>query len=103
MNPCLFATLTPVSSPVDLRSARPNNKVCNSYYQITLSEMVKNYFNREKIGKEFIYEYSDSKEKLSENALKEKRIINFVHKHISNCKLIYDIMDFVFKRKKWII
>ena len=44
-----------------MRNAMPKNNVCSNYYCISIMDMIKNYFHKEKIGKEFIYKSNISK------------------------------------------
>lgn len=86
-------------SNVYLRNAKPNNKVCKKYYRMTIFDMVKHYFNKEKIGLEFNYECSEEKKDNKVATTGEQKCINFLHKH--SIKFIYYGMDFIFRRKKW--
>lgn len=81
------------------RSAKPNNNVCEKYYCVTETEILKKWFSPSKIGKTFLWKepqkaFSDSKRK------NEKAIIRFIHKY--NLKSVYKISDLVWYSKKWI-
>ena len=87
-------------SNIYLRNAQPNNKVCKRYYRMTVFDMLKHHFNKEKIGAEFKYEYSNKEDVKSIKARNEQKYINFLHKH--SLKVIYCIIDFFFRKKRWI-
>lgn len=88
-----------VFSNIFLRDANPNNNICKKYYRMTIMDMIKNYFKKEKIGKAFYRENNmlDNNEKKSN---REQRYIDLLHKYSLN--IAYAIMDFVFRRKKWL-
>lgn len=83
-----------------LRNARPNNKICTNYYRMTMFDMAKHYFNKEKIGIEFDYSLKNENNDFSKKEKKEQRYINFLHRH--SLKFIYSLIDFLFRQKKWI-
>ena len=88
-----------VFSNIFLRNANPNNNICKKYYRMTIMDMIKNYFKKEKIGKAFYRENNmlDNNEKKSN---REQRYIDLLHKYSLN--IAYAIMDFIFRRKKWL-
>ena len=82
------------------RNSFPNNSICNSYFKITIFDMVKHYFKNNKIGVSF-KTGNNNIEIISKNNLNfEKKCINLVHKIKSN--FIYSIMDYLFRKEKWI-
>lgn len=86
-------------SNIYLRNAKPNNKVCKKYYRMTIFDMVKHFFNKEKIGFEFDYE---NENKQIENTSKEKseqKLINILHKY--SIQPIYYFMDWIYRKEKW--
>ena len=82
-----------------LRNAKPNNRVCKKYYRMTIFDMVKNYFNKEKIGLELNYEFENKKGDNTSKQKNEQKCINFLHKY--SIKPIYYFMDFIYRKNKW--
>ena len=85
-------------SNIYLRNAMPNNNVCKDYYRMTLLDMMKNSFSKEKIGKHFILK--DDNTKISLKSKKEQKYIDIIHKYSLN--LVYVLADYFFRRKKWL-
>ena len=81
-----------------MRDSLPNNKICNSYYRISLTDMIKHFFSKEKIG----YSFIDSTQNFLETkqAKKEKKLIDLIHKYSIN--IVYFIADVIYRNKKWI-
>ncbi len=79
------------------RSSKPNNSVCKKYYKISYTSIIKNFFNKEKIG-----EYFETPKPLETKTevTGEKKAIGLIHKLKLN-KLIYFIEDMLFATKKW--
>ncbi len=83
-----------------MRDAMPNNNVCNIYYRITLVDMIKNFFNKEKIGKEIIISNDNQQIINNKKSTKERKIIDFIHKN--SIKSIYTLADNIYRKKMWI-
>lgn len=82
-----------------MRNTMPNNKVCKNYYRMTIKEIIKKYFAKEKIGKKFTYDFKkDNKNESSTN--KDQKLIDTVHKY--SLSFVYPIMDYVYRRKRWL-
>ncbi len=79
------------------RNSLPNNKVCNSYYRMTLIDMLKYNFFKNKIGYSFVLTNNNDNEKKVKN---EQKYIDFIHKYSLN--FIYPIVDMVYRKKKWL-
>ena len=61
------------------RNSLPNNAVCDNYYRITLVDMVKNNFNRERMGQQFIL--SDKYQNEKPQGKGEQGFIDLMHKY----------------------
>ncbi len=83
-----------------MREAMPNNRICKDYYRVTLTDIVKNFFRKEKIGKTFEYHFGQQPTSIKKNDQQEKKIIDFIHKYSIN--IIYTFADWIYRRKKWI-
>ncbi len=84
------------------RNSMPNNSVCDKYYQITMTSIIKNFFHKEKIGKAFSYkEYQEQKvaRDTSEKGTLERRLINIIHRW--KLKSPYAIENVLFRSKRW--
>lgn len=81
------------------RSGLPCNEVCFHYYSITSISILKHFFDREKIGKEFSGNYKQSYSRNNLAKTNENRIIEFVHRH--NAKVVYLIDELLFGTLKW--
>lgn len=82
------------------RTAMPNNKLCRDYYQTSEIEILKKWFNTEKIGKHFYLDVNTRQKQESNTARKEKKIIRTIHKH--GIKLAYMLSDYAWYSEKWI-
>lgn len=82
------------------RSAHPNNTLCNHYYRTSEAEVLKKWFSKEKIGKEFFTESSKVKKQTEDKAgNKEKTFIRVIQKH--GLKLVYKLSDALWYSGKW--
>ena len=82
------------------RSASPNNTLCNHYYRTGEAEVVKKWFTKEKIGKEFFTENNGIKKTAEDVAgKKEKTLIRVIQKH--GLKLVYKLSDAIWYSEKW--
>ena len=80
------------------RSAIPQNTICNNYYKIPLTSIIKNNFKKEKIGEKFFLNKINTQENCKSN--KEQKFIDFMHKYSLN--FIYPIANHFYRKKKWI-
>lgn len=78
------------------RNSKPINDVCRKYYKISYTSIIKNFFNKEKIGDYF--EVSNMTEKYSISS--EKKAIGFIHKFNLN-RIVYFINDLLFMTRRW--
>lgn len=82
------------------RSASPNNTLCNHYYRTSEAEVLKKWFAKEKIGKEFFTQNDGVKNISKDNAgKKEKTLIRVIQKH--GLKLVYKLSDSLWYSEKW--
>lgn len=80
-----------------IRDGKPNNKICKYYYQLLITDMIKNFFKKEKIGKECTFnDFSN----INKRNATEKKIINFVHKYSLN--FIYSFANFIYRKEIWL-
>ena len=94
----LFANIKDVEvASLYRRSSKPNNSVCKKYYKISYTSIIKNFFNKEKIG-----EYFETPKPLETKTdiTSEKKAIGLIHKLKLN-KLVYFVEDVLFATKKW--
>lgn len=82
-----------------LRTSLPSNNICKNYYQISLVDILKNYFFKEKIGVSFEIKNKNDRLKNTKK-INEKKIINFIHKFSLN--FVYFIEDYSYRSKKWL-
>lgn len=83
------------------RSANPNNKLCQKYYQVTEIDILKHWFVPSRIGRSFeIDKQFDKTEKKEAVEKREKNIISFIHRF--GFKLIYCFSDFLWNSCRWI-
>lgn len=84
-----------------MRSAKPDNNVCKNYYRVTVNDLIKNFFNKEKIGKQFVYEKSteENSQTVCSN-VSENKMINFLHDNSSN--ILYTLMERLCYHGSWI-
>ncbi len=84
-----------------MRSSKPNNDVCKNYYCVTVNDLIKNFFHKEKIGKQFIYEKENIKQDQNDGAKSsENKMINFLHNNSSN--VLYAFMEYLCYHGSWI-
>ena len=81
-----------------MREAEPNNNVCSKYYRVTIRELIKYFFSKEKIGEYFV---SNNKQKIElySNEI-ENKLINGLHRHSS--QIVYCLMENLCYRGSWI-
>ena len=79
-----------------MRDSMPDNRICNNYYKLTLLDMIKNNFNKNRIGKEFAI---NRKSSLANN-YKEQKYIDIIHKH--SLSFVYSLADIFYRKKKWL-
>lgn len=82
------------------RNAKPKNNVCNKYYKISYSSVVKNFFHPQKIG-----EYQENltlsdNEEVDTVQKREGKLVSFIHKW-KLTRLAYRMEDFLLKNKCW--
>ena len=80
------------------RSQKPNNPLCKKYFRVTEKDILKNFFNSEKIGKAF--EYSANENRAENSISSEKKLISAIHKY--NLNIFYTLSDKLWNSKKWI-
>lgn len=78
------------------RNSKPINYVCKKYYKISYTSIIKNFFQKEKIGEYF--ELSGENE--TPNVSSEKKAIGVIHRFNLN-KIVYYINDLLFLTKRW--
>lgn len=78
------------------RSSKPINNVCKKYYRISYTSIIRNFFQKEKIG-EYIETLDDNQ---APSTSSEKKAIGLIHKLNIN-KIAYYINDFLFMTKRW--
>ena len=78
-----------------MRECAPNNDVCKNYYKMTVQDIIKNHFHKEKIGKSFTCNNNGIN-----NSNREQNMISIIHKH--SLKFVYSIVDYFYRRKKWL-
>ena len=84
-----------------MRSSKPDNNICKNYYCVTVNDLIKNFFHKEKIGKQFIYEKENIKQDQNDGAKSsENKMINFLHSNSSN--ILYAFMEHLCYRGSWI-
>jgi len=81
-----------------MRESIPDNDVCKNYYRMTLLDMIKNNFTKEKIGEKIII--SNGSQKNNRKAFNERKYIDFIHKY--SMKSIYNFANGVYRKKKWL-
>lgn len=81
------------------RSSNPNNNLCKRYYRVTETEVIKNWFSPQKIGKAFEWRKSEKKQAESNTSQKEKMLIRYIHKY--NLKAAYVLSDYIWYSEKW--
>lgn len=84
---------------VYFRSASPNNKICNNYYHVTETEIVKKWFTPSKIGKQFSFSDEIITHKKTKLQKKEKTLVSLIRNN--NLKLAYWLSDCIWYSKKW--
>lgn len=83
---------------VYFRSAEPNNELCETYYNASEIEILRNWFKPSKIGKSFQKTYGAVSQAQKNN--REKKMVRLVQRY--GIKLAYKISDFLWYSKKWI-
>lgn len=81
------------------RSASPNNKVCEEYYRVTETEVLKKWFSPKKIGKRFFQSPSFKPAVQTATQKNEKAVVQFIRDH--NLNIAYWLSDRVWYSKKW--
>lgn len=79
-----------------LRNQKPNNSVCNHYFQTTFFEMVNPFKKKNEIGKYFFYKNDNY---INKNNV-EKKAIGILHKLPLN--IIYHYIDYTYRKKRWL-
>lgn len=79
------------------RTSNPGNILCKKYFRISYVSILKNFFNKEKIGEYFEL---DKPIYTKTEVTNEKKAIGLIHKLKLN-KLVYFIEDALFATKKW--
>ena len=79
------------------RTSNPGNLLCKKYFRISYISILKNFFNKEKIGEYFEL---DKPVYTKTEVTGEKKAIGLIHKFKLN-KLVYFIEDALFATKKW--
>ena len=84
-----------------MRTALPNNNVCSNYYCVTIKDLVKHFFMKERIGKSFTITPEEMRQlkDVSEQADEEKMIAK-LHKNSSN--VAYALMERLCNSGLWI-
>ena len=79
------------------RNSMPNNRVCNLYYKISYTDLVKNIFSPNNIGSCFTIEnINDDKRTVQ----KENRLINIVHK-LKMGRVVHFVENILFISNIW--
>lgn len=81
------------------RSGNPNNKLCQEYYCLTETEVLKKWFFSEKIGKRFSYNFSSVPINLTSAQKNERSMVRFIRNH--NIRLAYWFSNRIWYSKKW--
>ena len=82
-----------------MREAKPSNSVCKKYYRVTIKELVKYYFAKEKIGRYFISDNTEQRVEENGNEM-ENKLINGLHRHSS--QIVYSVMEKLCYHGGWI-
>lgn len=78
------------------RGTAPQNNVCENYFSITDIDIVRNWFNPDRIGKRV---YKKDNETLAKVAKNEKRIISYIHKF--KFGIAYEVEDILWQSDVW--
>lgn len=79
------------------RSARPNNRVCKTYYRTSETEVLKNWLTPHKIGKAFRQDGPPAERK--DGGGREKKLIRTIQKY--GLGFAYKLSDHLWNSKKW--
>lgn len=79
------------------RAASPCNELCTDYFQITETDVLKNWFTPERIGRPFCRQ---GRKKESDRQKNEKRLIRFVRRH--GIGAAYRLDDRLWYSEKWL-
>ena len=82
------------------RSAQPNNGVCRAYYRTSETEVLKNWFRPQQIGRSFLWEPSKGAARQNPSADSEKKLIRAIQKH--GLGFAYQLSDHLWTSEKWI-
>lgn len=82
------------------RSAQPNNGVCRTYYRTSETEVLKNWFRPDQIGRSFQWEPAQRETRQSLSASHEKKMIHAIQKH--GLGFTYKLSDAAWYSEKWI-
>lgn len=80
------------------RNSLPRNNVCKLYYKISNTDIIKNFFCKEKIGD--CFELLNNNTYLPETNNSEKKAIGLIHKYKLN-RLFYFVEDTLFATQIW--
>lgn len=79
------------------RNSMPNNQVCNLYYRLSYTDLLKNVFSPSKIGRQFTL---DDKNYDKGTTDKENKLISIVHK-FKLVRFVHFIENILFITKIW--
>ncbi len=83
------------------RAAKPNNGLCEKYFQVNEKEVLRNWLSPSRNGRSFEFKAdSDGNSASSSSALSEKKIISIAHKY--NLSFLNKLSDRIWDSKKWI-
>lgn len=81
------------------RSANPSNKLCQKYYRITETEVLKKWVSPKKIGKRFSYIFVDVPNTVTSVQKRESAAVRFIRRR--NVRFAYWLSDRIWYSKKW--
>ena len=87
-------------SSIYCRNSLPNNRVCQRYYSIPPLTIMRNFFNREKIGRDFpTKQIQETFTRVNNHDTKERKFIQFLHRY--NIRFVHSITGFLFRTMWW--
>lgn len=82
------------------RSSTPNNNICQRYYRVTETEVLKKWFFPQTIGTNFMWNQKGRGQSQNAATKNERTLIRIVHKY--NLKHVYKFSDYIWYSQKWI-
>lgn len=82
------------------RSASPNNTLCDYYFQISETEVLRHWFSPEAIGNNFRLSEGKVTSVTQNDGDTEKKVIRIIQKY--GLKLAYSLSNYLWKSERWI-